>query len=276
MLTYGKLSQRRTKIVGLNFDNFHLKVTKKSTSKKIIKMKSSQTKLFIGRLADKAINTMTKTIGKNLLHRPTPMVTEARRPLKVQKSFSEDLPQRLAEQRTYRQCLIPDELRVTNKGTVLELRWPEEVEAPPSSPSLTTSSALPQLDAENSQKLETPSANNIAGNSTKTNKRPPTRLLAELLRSQSPSTDVIGSQHLVYGKRGLKIVEVVPMGQYAVRLQFSDSHSGGIFPYDYLEAMGRVGDGSKFRIMRGYINKLRERKKSRNPPKPIKRESNQR
>ena len=104
-----------------------------------------------------------------------------------------------------------------------------------------------------------------------TTTRPPTRILAELLRAQSPSTDVIGANHLVYGKRGLTITEVVPMGQYAVRLQFSDSHSGGIFPYDYLEMIGRTGDGSKFRIMRGYIRQLREGRKSRNPPRPIRR-----
>merc|ERR1711916_323928 len=59
-------------------------------------------------------------------------------------------------------------------------------------------------------------------------------IFAELLRAEAPSTDVKGAGVLVYGKRGIRIEDVVVVGNYALRIAFSDGHDAGIFPYGYL------------------------------------------
>ncbi|RNF18752.1 Myb domain protein 40 [Trypanosoma cruzi] len=90
-----------------------------------------------------------------------------------------------------------------------------------------------------------------------------TRFLAEFLRAYSPSTDVIGSDVLIYGRRGITITDVIPVGNYALRIVFSDGHSGGIYPYEYLFHLGC----EKYSRMREYIRRLRAKHKSRDPPK---------
>ena len=66
---------------------------------------------------------------------------------------------------------------------------------------------------------------------------------AELLRVESPSAEVQGhtpSQKVtVPGKRGVGIVRLEPVGNYAVRIVFDDGHSTGIFSWSYLYSMGR-------------------------------------
>jgi DUF971 family protein len=66
---------------------------------------------------------------------------------------------------------------------------------------------------------------------------------AEYLRVESPSAEVKGhtpdQAQLVYGKRSVAISAMEPVGNYAVRLIFSDGHSTGIFTWDYLEKLGR-------------------------------------
>ena len=37
----------------------------------------------------------------------------------------------------------------------------------------------------------------------------------------------------------MRILEVLPVGNYAVRLVFDDMHSTGIFSWDYLGELGR-------------------------------------
>jgi DUF971 family protein len=68
------------------------------------------------------------------------------------------------------------------------------------------------------------------------------RLTAEYLRTQSPSAEVQGhgpdERQLVYGKKNVGITGIVPTGNYAVRLLFSDGHDTGIFTWDYLYALG--------------------------------------
>jgi DUF971 family protein len=68
-------------------------------------------------------------------------------------------------------------------------------------------------------------------------------LPAELLRVRSPSAEVQGhspeERQLVAGKRHVTILEVQPVGNYAVRLAFDDRHDTGIFSWDYLLACGR-------------------------------------
>jgi len=40
----------------------------------------------------------------------------------------------------------------------------------------------------------------------------------------------------------LALVDAIPVGHYAVQLRFSDGHERGIYPWDYLEALGERGE----------------------------------
>src|SRR5437588_11518483 len=68
-------------------------------------------------------------------------------------------------------------------------------------------------------------------------------LAAEYLRVKSPSAEVQGhapeERKTVPGKRDVMILEVLPVGNYAVRLVFDDMHSTGIYSWDYLLELGR-------------------------------------
>ncbi len=69
---------------------------------------------------------------------------------------------------------------------------------------------------------------------------------AEYLRVKSPSAEVQGhspdERKTVGGKRNVIILEVQPVGNYAVRLVFDDLHSTGIYSWDYLRDLGRNRD----------------------------------
>jgi DUF971 family protein len=68
-------------------------------------------------------------------------------------------------------------------------------------------------------------------------------LAAEYLRVRSPSAEVQGhspgERRTVGGKQNVQILELHPIGNYAVRLAFDDMHSTGIFSWDYLFELGR-------------------------------------
>src|ERR1043165_2413452 len=68
-------------------------------------------------------------------------------------------------------------------------------------------------------------------------------LPAEYLRVKSPSAEVQGhspdERKTVPGKQNVAILEVNPIGNYAVRLVFEDMHSTGIFSWDSLFDLGR-------------------------------------
>jgi DUF971 family protein len=68
-------------------------------------------------------------------------------------------------------------------------------------------------------------------------------LAAEYLRVRSPSAEVQGhspdERKTVGGKRNVTILELHPIGNYAVRPVFDDLHSTGIFSWDYLLTLGR-------------------------------------
>ena len=71
-------------------------------------------------------------------------------------------------------------------------------------------------------------------------------LAAELLRVESPSAEVQGhgpsQKVLIAGRRYVGIMELEPVGNYAVRIKFDDLHSTGIFSWDYLYDLGRRQD----------------------------------
>jgi DUF971 family protein len=68
-------------------------------------------------------------------------------------------------------------------------------------------------------------------------------LSAEYLRVKSPSAEVQGhapeERKTVPGKRYVAILEVQPIGNYAVRLVFDDLHSTGIYSWEYFLDLGR-------------------------------------
>ena len=68
-------------------------------------------------------------------------------------------------------------------------------------------------------------------------------LTAEMLRVMSPSAEVQGhspeERQTVGGKRNVKITSLDPVGNYAVKIVFSDGHSTGLFTWPYLEQLGK-------------------------------------
>ncbi len=66
---------------------------------------------------------------------------------------------------------------------------------------------------------------------------------AEFLRVNSPSAEVRGHGRgggvLPVGKADVRVKDIQPVGQYAVRLVFDDGHDSGIFSWAYLRELGR-------------------------------------
>lgn len=69
---------------------------------------------------------------------------------------------------------------------------------------------------------------------------------AELMRVESPSAEVQGhsaaGKKLVASKRRVTITGAEPVGNYAVRLTFSDGHDTGLFTWRYLRDLAETGD----------------------------------
>ena len=68
------------------------------------------------------------------------------------------------------------------------------------------------------------------------------RIPFELMRVYSPSAEVQGhgpgQEVLQTGKREVDIVDLEPVGNYAVKPTFSDGHDSGIFSWEYLYHLG--------------------------------------
>lgn len=64
------------------------------------------------------------------------------------------------------------------------------------------------------------------------------RLSCEFLRVYSPSAEVrghgVGQEVLQTGKEDINISAIEPVGNYAVRLVFTDGHNTGLYSWDYL------------------------------------------
>jgi len=71
-------------------------------------------------------------------------------------------------------------------------------------------------------------------------------LSAEMLRVMSPSAEVQGhspeQRITVPNKRNVKIRELRPVGNYAVRILFDDGHHTGLYAWSYLDELGREKD----------------------------------
>jgi DUF971 family protein len=90
-------------------------------------------------------------------------------------------------------------------------------------------------------------------------------LASEYLRVKSPSAEVQGhapeERKTVPGKRDVAILEVLPIGNYAVRLVFDDLHSTGIYAWDYFLELGREHG----RYWQDYLDELAAKGLSREP-----------
>ena len=84
-------------------------------------------------------------------------------------------------------------------------------------------------------------------------------LSAEYLRVNSPSAEVQGhspaERKIIAGKKNVAILEVVPVGNYAVRLVFDDLHSTGIYSWGYLHELG-INHSARWR---DYLSDLAEK-----------------
>jgi DUF971 family protein len=88
-------------------------------------------------------------------------------------------------------------------------------------------------------------------------------LAAEYLRVRSPSAEVQGhspsERRTVAGKQDVAILELHPVGNYAVRLAFDDMHSTGIFSWEYLFELGQ----NREKYWREYLDELAKKGLSR-------------
>ena len=68
----------------------------------------------------------------------------------------------------------------------------------------------------------------------------------EYLRVHSPSAEVRGhgpgQETLQHGKESVAIVNIEPVGHYAVRLVFDDGHDSGLYSWEYLYELGATYD----------------------------------
>ncbi len=91
----------------------------------------------------------------------------------------------------------------------------------------------------------------------------PVELTAEMLRVLSPSAEVQGhapeQRVTVPGKRHVTISRIEPVGNYAVRIVFSDAHQSGIFTWAYLHELVAQKDAK----WQGYLDELQEKGLSR-------------
>jgi DUF971 family protein len=88
---------------------------------------------------------------------------------------------------------------------------------------------------------------------------------AEFLRVESPSAEVQGhgptERRTVPGRRHVGIISLEPVGHYAVRILFDDTHDTGIYSWEYLYRLGR----EQAQRWRDYLNALASQGLSRDP-----------
>ena len=90
-------------------------------------------------------------------------------------------------------------------------------------------------------------------------------LRAEYLRVESPSAEVQGhgpgEKRIVSGRAHVGILDLEPVGNYAVRIKFDDLHDTGIYSWDYLYQLGV----EEKRRWREYLDALAAQGLSREP-----------
>ena len=83
-------------------------------------------------------------------------------------------------------------------------------------------------------------------------------LTSEFLRVYSPSAEVRGhgpgQETLQLNKKDVLISTIVPMGNYAIAIHFSDGHTTGIYSWSYLLHLG----ADKEELWQDYSNRVEE------------------
>jgi len=96
------------------------------------------------------------------------------------------------------------------------------------------------------------------------------RIPFELMRICSPSAEVQGhgpgQEVLQTGKREVQILDLQPVGNYAVQPFFSDGHDSGIYSWDLLYELGAKQD----ELWAAYARRLAEAGVERDAPMPPK------
>ena len=91
-------------------------------------------------------------------------------------------------------------------------------------------------------------------------------LPAELLRVYSPSAEVRGhwgqGAKLEVDKQDVAILELRPVGQYAVKIVYDDGHDSGLYDWRYLYDLGR----KQAIYWTQYLDRLREKGYVRKEP----------
>ena len=109
--------------------------------------------------------------------------------------------------------------------------------------------AWSELQASQGRRIKPPALDVTAGGAslevTFENTKP-FSLSAEMLRVMSPSAEVQGhsadQRVTVGGKRNVKIRDLQPVGNYAVKIVFDDGHNTGLYAWNYLELLHRERD----------------------------------
>lgn len=65
-------------------------------------------------------------------------------------------------------------------------------------------------------------------------------------------------------KRDVDVLEILPIGSYALQINFSDGHDSGIYSYDYLEELGKNKDS----LWQAYLEDLKAAGASRDLNNP--------
>jgi DUF971 family protein len=91
------------------------------------------------------------------------------------------------------------------------------------------------------------------------------KLPFEYLRVYSPSADVSGhgpgQEVLQIGKKNVGITELVPVGSYALQINFDDGHDTGLYTWEYLYKLGE----NQAELWQDYLDRLAAAGASREP-----------
>jgi DUF971 family protein len=95
------------------------------------------------------------------------------------------------------------------------------------------------------------------------------RIPFELMRVYSPSAEVKGhgpgQEILQTGKRNVGLLDIEPVGNYAIKPTFTDGHDSGLFTWEYLYFLGAEHDT----LWADYEKRLADAGVTRDTPMPI-------
>jgi DUF971 family protein len=87
----------------------------------------------------------------------------------------------------------------------------------------------------------------------------------EFLRVHSPSAEVRGhgpgQEVLQIGKQDVKVLDVEPVGSYAMKIVFDDGHDSGLYTGEYIQHLGKHQDS----LWQDYLHRMEDAGASRRP-----------